>query len=493
MNSLRRTLLTRLAGGSLVLLLIGVGCLQVGVRWLLTEQFDDALESELTSLAALIEQEGNIVELGFAEQSRPEFEVGDQPHYLQLWIEEDVVAWRSPSLASEDLPRVSGENGPAFFDLDLPDGRAGRACGATIVVGQYEPFADDDDGAAEDDEDETLEELAEVGPARLIMVLARDRRPLDDGLAMLLWATGAGVVVLLAGGLWLGRTAVDRGLRPVDAFTRHVEGIQDPVRAKPFPPERVPLELRPILEEHNRLLERIRLAFERERRTTANIAHELRTPVAELVILSDVAVRYIDDPEETAKALRQLHELGDQMRRLITTLLELSNLESGRVPLEPEQLDLADMVRACWRPLAEAAGEKHQGWRFEEGEGPTVSVDRAALSMVLTNLLGNAVEYAPPGTNIECALSNGGSDCSLILSNVAQDIEPEDMDKLTEPFWRASASRADRAHAGIGLALAQRLSELQGLRLSFELEDSAFRAELEFPGLVSNGSNGKRA
>jgi signal transduction histidine kinase len=103
------------------------------------------------------------------------------------------------------------------------------------------------------------------------------------------------------------------------------------------------------------------------------------------------------------------------------------------------------------------------------------------LTIVLSNLLGNAVAYAPDGSAITCGLVRGTGGCSLVVSNPASGLRDEDLDKLTEPFWRASSAREDRTHAGIGLALSRRLAERLSLTLSFTLAGGLFAARLDFP------------
>lgn len=227
------------------------------------------------------------------------------------------------------------------------------------------------------------------------------------------------------------------------------------------------------------MLDRIRRAFERERRTTANIAHELRTPVTELVILTEAAQRYTDDSNETARQLGELREIGAQMSSLISTLLELARMESGHVPLESEPIDRAEMVRDCWCAFASASDAKRLTFRAPEGTGPFVIADRAALSILLSNLLSNAVDHAPAGDEVRCELGNG-KDPLLVLSNTANGLTSADLDKLTEPFWRMSSAREDREHSGLGLSLVARLAALLELELSFGVEAGRFRARLGF-------------
>ena len=486
MSSIRARLLTRLALAGLALSLVGAVCLWVGTRWLLTEQFDAVLETKLRSLGTLLEQEGPFVSFDSPERYMPEFTGGEEPEYFQIWFPPRAfpadghkaaarVKARSTSLGEGDLPRTYGtERDPLYFDLELPDGSAGRAVGAELPVREYEAAYDD------------------PGPFEMVVVVARSRAPLDGSLLLLGWGTLGGILVLLAGGAFLGWGVVASGLRPLEELTRHAEAIDDPLRAGPFPVAGAPAELLPVGEGLNALLARIRGAFERERRTAANIAHELRTPVSELVILTDVAKRCADDPGEIARALGELSELGHQMSGLIAMLLELANVESGQLELEEERLDLAEQVRACWRHLEAPSRAKGQRFVSPQPPGATAWVDRAALSIVLANVLDNAVEHSPEGAEIRCEVEERGDTSSIVLSNPANGMARADVDKLTEPFWRASRSRSDRSHAGLGLALAHRLAGVLGVELSFSLDGDAFRTRLELPRepRSSNGSNG---
>ena len=194
----------------------------------------------------------------------------------------------------------------------------------------------------------------------------------------------------------------------------------------------------------------------------------------------ETAQRFPAGTEETARRFAELREIGQQMSNWIATLLELARMESGQVPLEIESVDLAEMVRDCWSPLSAAAVAKDQTFHVTVGQSPLVRADRAALSILLANLLSNAVDHAPAGDRIGCEMENGGDRCSLVLSNAANGLSRSDIDKLTEPFWRASRSREDRSHAGIGLSLASRLAVLLELDLAFTLEDGVFRAHLTF-------------
>jgi signal transduction histidine kinase len=461
LSSIRRAVLVRLVLGTAALLLCGTVGFYLGARTLLARQFDAVLRAKVAMLAVLFEQEGPRVEFNVDAARAPEFEPGEAPEYFEAWLGERVLV-RSPSLGERDLPRRFGPGDEALaFDLELPDGRPGRALGVELPIRDYEPRI-----------------WSDPGPSRVILVVARARAELDAALLALLAGATAGSAALLACVLLLGARVADRGLAPVGALVRHVERIRDPADAAPYPLAGTPVELQPIAAGVNRLVERLAAELQRERRTAANIAHELRTPIAELLLLSEVALRCADDPEHALLALRQVRDVSQEMRRLIGTLLELARLESGQLPLEPEPVALSALIEACWQPLADEA--RARGLELElRGARPTVEADRSALAILCANLLGNAVEHSPRAARVECVLTNGPS-TSMTISNPADGLSPADLDQLTEPFWRASAARGERGHAGLGLSLARRLAELLQVELTFALEDGLFRARLGF-------------
>jgi len=467
-RSIRAALLARLVLGSALLLVVGVAVFAWMARELLTEQFDAAAATKLSTFAALFEQEGGRVEFDLVDDYLPEFSAaaadnGDA-EYFQVWIEERELG-RSSSLGDHELPRrIGAEDAPVAFDVELPDDRDGRAIGARMKIRRYERSL-----------------FADPGPAQVEIVLARSREGLDRALALLMGGAAIVIVALIAAVAALSRSVADRGLAPVAALVQHVERIDDPTEAPAFDAETAPIELRPIALGLNRLVERLALLLARERRTSANIAHELRTPVSELLVSAEVALRF-GDPAEGRKALAQAAEIGHQMRRLIGTLLDLSRLESGQTELAHEPIELRDLVAACWDPLAARAREQGISLAIDGAE-PTVASDRDALTILVANLLANAAQHAPEKTTVRCSLESGeeGDAAALVVSNASNGLRPEDLDKLTEPFWRASESRGDREHAGLGLALVRRLAELLGLDVTFALADGELRARVAFP------------
>lgn len=466
MKSIRGTLRLWLFLGAFGLLLAAALALYAGVRWLLVDQFDAGLKAKLGTFTTLIEQDGDSVELGFIDVAMPEFSSASEPEYVQMWLadrSDDWVLYRSPSLGELQLPRLGGTaREPAFQSLRLPDGRAGRGIGAEFAIHNYDPGQE---GRSR---------------ARVALVLAKGTAQLEAALRTLLIGTAGLIAGLLLAGFLLVGIALRRGLQPLDRFARHVAEVDDPSRAAAFESKNVPQELAPLVQRHNHMLARLRRAFERERRTAANIAHELRTPVAELVALTETAQQSQSDPSESARLLGELRVLGDEMSGRIATLLELARMEMGETPLEMEPIDLAELVKDCWAPLAGAAGAKRQGFRMRESPGLLVQSDRVALSILVANLLRNAVDHAPEGDQIHCTIAVRARECWLYLANHSNGQPSSNGDSSSDPFAGTGPARADRHHAGLGLLLAKRLADLLEVKIEFQIDQSEFKVGLQF-------------
>jgi signal transduction histidine kinase len=299
-------------------------------------------------------------------------------------------------------------------------------------------------------------------PPTVTLVLARDRAGLDRTLAGI--GTGlalVGALVLLATAL-IVTTAVRRGLAPLDAVGQRAAAIDASTLQTRFATDAVPAELRPITERLNDLLARLDEAFQRERRVTADIAHELRTPIAELRTLAEVGVKW---PEEAA--FQDTLQIARRMETLVTGLLALARHDAGHQPVAREPVALRTLVDEVWSPLAERARSRQLDVAIDvKGEWQT---DPTLLRMIVGNLIANAVEYAPDRGQIRVA----GNESQLDISNTTNQLTREDLPHLFDRFWRKDAARTHDGHSGLGLTLARSATTALGLELSAEMPDAA--------------------
>ena len=272
----------------------------------------------------------------------------------------------------------------------------------------------------------------------------------------LLWPL-AGALPALALAIWLG---VGSGLRPLRSLRTQLarRGAAD---LAALDTERVPQEIEPLVAELNRLFGRIEAALARERRLTADAAHELRTPLAVLSTQAQVARRAVDDASRN-EALDALVAGAERAARLIDQMLTLARLEAGQTGAAAGRFDLRETARAALAELAGAALAK--GIEIELAEGPRVEAEgHAGLAAVLVrNLVDNAVRYTQPGGRVEVGVRAGPV---LEVRDNGPGVPAAELPRLGERFHRLAGP--GESGSGLGLSIVLRIAELHGARVRF--------------------------
>jgi len=415
------------------------------MRSRLYAEFDASLAGKARALAALVEQEGGEVEVDeFHEPSLVEFATRNQPEYLQVWLAEGDVLFRSSSLDDGDLERVRGRlDAPAFRSVALPDGRPGRLAGVTFIPRQKHTV---------------------LGPPRTVtLVLARATTGVDHTLArlrLLLIAVCAGAAFVAAALLdWV----VSRGLRPASDLASQIAGLRDAGLAARVALDDAPAELTPVVERLNALLAQLDAAFGRERAFTANVAHELRTPLTGLLTTLDLALSRERKPAEYRDALTRCHAICSQMRVMVDNLLSLARADAGQVTIRRQAVDIEQVLEESWLPLAQQADDRglHVEWHLDGV--PAIATDPEVLRLILLNVLSNAVGYADTGGHVRIASSRRHGRVEAVVANTGSTLSDAEAQHVFERFWQADAARSTTGvHCGLGLALCRTLTSLLG-------------------------------
>jgi signal transduction histidine kinase len=323
-----------------------------------------------------------------------------------------------------------------------------------------------------------------------VLVVARDTASLDAESAFLRWLllVGTGGTIVLA--LVVGALVVRQGLRPVDALAARIARIRHDDLSTRLPLDRMPRELAPVIRRLNDLLGRLDEAFRRERTFTADAAHELRTPLAGLRSTLEVALARPRDAAEYRQTLTECLGIVEHTQALVDSLLVLARLESELPGEEAEAVRLAEIIDAAWRPLAEKARARRLTVRTDVSPEAACTAGRAALLMVLTALLTNAVDYADSGGRIEIAAAPAPPGAvDLTVANTAHRLSAEDATHVFERFWRGDASRTNTgAHYGLGLALVKRAAESLGGAAAASVDDGTFTIRLRLPAAAAGMS-----
>jgi signal transduction histidine kinase len=455
MRSLGRTLLVGTAlGTSIVLVAAGVA-LYLLIRAGLIEQFDRSLVDKARTLASTIEQEHGRLNLEFEELDMHEFQSADRLGYLQVSAADGTAIYRSPSLGGARLEPVAGAaESPAVRWADLPHGRRGRAVSITFAPGIEEEKRPEDAGAGRPRD-------ASAGTVTLVM--ARDMAQTDAllfRLGMLLASVGLLAVAVSAGVLGL---VVRRSLRPVRRLAARIGQLgQENLSARIDSPD-VPAELQIVTARLNELLDRLEAAFQRERALSADVAHELRTPLAGLRATLDVTLAKPRTSQDYRKALSDCLRVTTQVQDMVEKLLELARLEAGEVSIELEPVFPNELVRAARESLQEAARSRRLRVECDLGPEQPVVTDSSLLSVIIRNLFENAVEYADEGGTVIVETSARDNLAEIRVRNTGATLSQEEAEHVFERFWRGDSSRsATGVHSGLGLSLVSKITAILG-------------------------------
>ncbi len=270
------------------------------------------------------------------------------------------------------------------------------------------------------------------------------------------------LVPLLAIGAWL---AVSRGLLPLGQVVKSLHH-RKPNDLRAIEMRGAPVEIRPLLEALNHLFERVRVAMRRERQFAGDASHELRTPLAALRVQAQLASR-TPDPAQRERALTRLVQGIDRATHVVEQLLILARLEPAEQLPDPTPVALAPLVQAQQEGLSHLAEAKQVRLRLSCVDGQ-VTGNAEMLSVLLRNLLDNAIRYTPEGGEVRlgCMELDGGM--VVLVEDSGPGIEPAQRERMLKRFTRGSQ---DQPGCGLGLSIVERIAQLHHARLLFD--DSA--------------------
>jgi cell cycle sensor histidine kinase DivJ len=229
-------------------------------------------------------------------------------------------------------------------------------------------------------------------------------------------------------------------------------------------------EHRDRIEELEALHREAAAASEARAKALAVASHELRTPLnailgyAELLMARDPSGRC--DPRHEYAAT--IHQAGELMNGVVSTLLDLSAIEAGGCDLSPEPLCVADLLEESCRPLALMAERAGIAIARDVPEDlPELVADRRACQRILLNLLSNAVKYTPRGGLVSVRVRREGDRMVFCVRDTGIGVEPNELARLCDPFYRTSSARGSaQTGSGLGLSVVRGLVALHRGRLA---------------------------
>ncbi len=436
MKSIRRHLTFVLAVAMAALFAASGLLVWVLAKRALTDQFDTALLQRARILEMNIEEDDGELKIDKNLREQDQSEDGATPAVFEVYDATGrlVLSYARGGGHFAEVRKPDGTE-PLFYALTLDRAQPGRAVALRMD--------------ATDDKQGLFKNLTLITalPASGIPATMRT-------LALVLSGTGLAALALLVPVL---RAALRRGLQPLETLAERTASIDERKLNTRLPEADAPLELKPVVSTLNALLERLETSFARERRFSSDVAHELRTPVAELRSLAELVAGW--PAHATPEAFADVLAISREMEDIVSRLTLLSRAESGTQPVAGEPTDLTLLTHEALDRSAGKADERRLVIT-PHLQAVTLKSDPALWRMILANLIGNAVHHAPPGSAVAVELTRS----HFKITNPAPELSPGDLPRLFDRFWRKDASRSGYGHSGLGLPLVQSLAHLMGLR-----------------------------
>lgn len=267
------------------------------------------------------------------------------------------------------------------------------------------------------------------------------------------------IAAVLAG--LLGWLAVRHGLAPLQAIRQGAAGVTANRLDYRLAVDAVPGELAELAETLNDMLARLEDSFQRLKDFSSDLAHELRTPISNLMTQTQVALTRARTADEYCEVLTSNAEEYERLARMIGDMLFLAQADNGLIVPNREPVDLAEEVRELFDFFDALAEEKALHLSLS-GAGQVIG-DKLMLRRALANLLSNAIRHTPKGGNIRVRIEAGADGTILAVENTGGPIPQEHLSRIFDRFYRADPSRHRGGEgAGLGLAITRSIIRAHG-------------------------------
>lgn len=251
--------------------------------------------------------------------------------------------------------------------------------------------------------------------------------------------------------------SVRSGLRPLGRVAQEISR-RSPSLLNPIPVGALPIEILPLVERLNLLLERLALTIETQKRFVADAAHELRTPLAAI----GLQVRVLERSSGEAQRLEALERLKggvERSARLVGQLLALARIEPESPRRCAEEVRLTALAREVVTERARLALEKGIDLGVAESEEVTVNGEEDALRALLGNLVDNAVRYTGAGGTVDVSVRRGGLEAVVEVTDTGPGVPADERERVFDRFYRRGG---DYSGSGLGLAIVKSAAERHG-------------------------------
>lgn len=328
---------------------------------------------------------------------------------------------------------------------------------------------------------------ASAGGSGYILQIAQDRTTDEQFERRFGFLVAAVLVCGIFASAAIAVTVTKRGLRPLAAMTRSLKRVAPDRLHERVPPHEWPRELQPVAVAFDDMLDRLEDSFTRLSQFSADLAHELRTPIANIRGEAEVALTRPRTPNEYEAVIESSVAECERLSGIIDNLLFLARAEAAEGQLHRQNFE----ARAAAEKIAayyEAIAEERQLRICCEGAG-TIFADPLLFGRALSNLVENALRFTPDGGAISISVEPRAAETEIVVRDTGAGIAPEHLPRVFDRFYRADPSRSSEG-AGLGLALVKSIAKLHGGTVALASEvDRGTSVTIRFPHDTATARN----
>lgn len=434
--------------------------------WILSEH-DKSLITKVELFQTLTEFDEDGLEFQFSDEFMIEYSRDINPEYFQIWNTRGDVFERSDSLFNVNLEKKSSElNEIIINDVILPDGRDGRIAHVTF-------FAQNDD----DDDANIGQSLVPL----ITIAIARERESLDKQIFtvnLVLLSSFFLILVLAVSIIWI---SIRRGLEPLNDLQQQITTLKYLNDGEYLKLKEMPRELVLVVERFNAMIDNVRQGFNREQQFSSDIAHELRTPIAEMRTISEVSLLDNDDNPLT-KTLTSVIDISYEMEQLVNQLLMLARSESSIVNQEKTKCDVNVMVESNVNNYKSEIENRNLVINKVFTDNSIIMSSKVELNQIVSNLISNAVLHSVTDSTIDIQWNLTNNGFVFKVYNQCYDLSSDDLPNMFKRLWMKDTSRSNSKHCGIGLALVHAYCNTLDYEISTSVDSNKFLIEISGSG-----------
>jgi heavy metal sensor kinase len=393
------------------------------------DSVDSSLLSKAKALATLVKDNGNETEFNFSDEVMWEYNSPKSTSFFQIRRLDGTLIEKSESVGNLELPFSPSSQKLTFQTIQFKE-KAARL--VNFNVPQENDQATKRGGLI-------IQCAEDIGSQINLLKTYR----------IVLFLSVLGILIISSsGGFLIARKA----LTPVKKISESIDRVSESNLSERINSDHIPEELKVLASSFNRTFGRLEKSFNRQRQFASDASHELRTPLSVILSQSDIILRKERSAEEYKSGLTTILGASKLMSDIVRKLLALARLDTDKVELKIEHLDLAAIINeamALLKPLAEIKGITIN---VSADEQHVISGDRAALLELFTNIIDNAIKYNFPQGGIDISIRKEQGFLVTEVRDKGIGIPEKDLDKVFDRFYRVEKSRSKEI-SGVGLGL----------------------------------------